>query len=135
MSICTLGIPTVVVATVIIGKRIGKSSGIGLRPQPIQVHGRGITGVFPTKYPRSHCCTELNQEQEDNVDPALIINEPLLQLFKWEHLPENLQKISKPFGELAIQIVETLPRNPERSTSLRKLREAKDAAVTAYLWK
>jgi len=50
-------------------------------------------------------------------------------------LPEHLQVISKPFGELANLIVETLPRNPERTVSLRKLLEAKDCAVRAQLFK
>jgi hypothetical protein len=61
--------------------------------------------------------------------------ETILQFFAWEHLPEHLQAASKPFGELAKQIVETVPRNPERTVALRKLLEAKDAAVRAVLMK
>jgi hypothetical protein len=61
--------------------------------------------------------------------------DPLLQFFAYEHLPQNLQAISKPFGELAQRIVENLPRNPERTVALRKLLEAKDCAVRAVLWK
>lgn len=61
--------------------------------------------------------------------------EYLLQFFAYEHLPEHLQTISKPFGDLARQIVETLPRNPERTVALRKLLEAKDCAVRAQLFK
>lgn len=61
--------------------------------------------------------------------------EPLLQFFRYEHLPENLQVISKPFGELAQKIVSDLPRNPERTVSLRKLLESKDCAVRAVLFK
>lgn len=63
------------------------------------------------------------------------MEEPLLQFFAYEHLPEHLQVISKPFGELANLIVETLPRNPERTVSLRKLLESKDCAVRAQLFK
>jgi len=59
----------------------------------------------------------------------------ILQFFAWEHLPAHLQDVSKPFGILAEQIVETLPRNPERTVALRKLLEAKDAAVRAKLAK
>lgn len=59
----------------------------------------------------------------------------LLQFFTYSHLPENLQIISKPFGDLATQIVETLPSNPERNMALRKLLEAKDCAVRAQLFK
>lgn len=59
--------------------------------------------------------------------------EPLLQFFGYAHLREPLQGVSKPFGELAQWIVETLPRNPERTVALRKLLEAKDCAVRARL--
>ena len=59
----------------------------------------------------------------------------LLQFFAYEHLPEHLQAVSKPFGELARQIVDTLPANPERTAALRKLLEAKDCAVRALLFK
>ena len=59
----------------------------------------------------------------------------ILQFFAYAHLPEHLQEISKPFGDLAQQVVDTLPRNPERTVALRKLLEAKDAAVRARLWK
>lgn len=59
----------------------------------------------------------------------------LLQFFAFEHLPAHLQEISKPFGLLATSIVETLPSNPERSTALRKLLEAKDCAVRAIIFK
>lgn len=61
--------------------------------------------------------------------------ESLLQFFAYEHLPPHLQAVSQPFGELAQRIVETLPRNPERTVALRKLLEAKDCAVRALLFK
>lgn len=59
----------------------------------------------------------------------------LLQFFQYSHLPGNLQQISKPFCELAQNIVDTLPSNPERTTALRKLLESKDCAVRAQLFK
>jgi len=61
--------------------------------------------------------------------------EPMLQWFHYEHLKPELQIISRPFGELAQLMVDTLPRNPERSAGLRKLLEAKDCAVRAHLYK
>ena len=61
--------------------------------------------------------------------------EPILQFFAYEHLPAHLQEVSKPFGDLARAIVDTLPRNPERTVALRKLLESKDAAVRAKLFK
>lgn len=61
--------------------------------------------------------------------------EPIMQFFTYAHLPEKLQAISRPFCTLAEDIERTLPRNPERSTALRKLLEAKDAAVRASIFK
>ncbi len=61
--------------------------------------------------------------------------EHIVQFFAFAHLPEHLQEISRPFAELADRIVNTLPRNPERTVALRKLLEAKDAAVRARLAK
>lgn len=61
------------------------------------------------------------------------MNEPLLQFFEHGHLPAHLAAVSMPFGDLARHIVDTLPRNPERTVALRKLLEAKDCAVRAIL--
>ncbi len=56
------------------------------------------------------------------------------QFFAYAHLPAHLQEVSKPFCDLATFIL-TLPRNPERTVALRKLLEAKDAAVRARVAK
>lgn len=61
--------------------------------------------------------------------------EPMMQFFAYAHLPAHLQAVSKPFGDLAQQMIDTLPRNPERTAGLRKLLEAKDCAVRALLFK
>jgi hypothetical protein len=73
--------------------------------------------------------------------------EHILQFFAYAHLPPHLQAISKPFCELAHTIAGPsatpvgepinwpLPRNPERIVALRKLLEAKDAAVRALVAK
>ena len=61
--------------------------------------------------------------------------EPILQFFAYEHLPPHLREVSAPFGVLANDLVKILPRNAERSVALRKLLEAKDAAVRARLAK
>ena len=63
------------------------------------------------------------------------MKEPILQFFAYEHLPAHLQGISRTFAELASNLVEVLPRNPERTVALRKLLEAKDAGVRAALYK
>lgn len=74
----------------------------------------------------------------DKIHPApvefsqqLIDADPILHFFHYTHLPASLQEASRPFCELASHIVSTLPRNAERSVALRKLLEAKDAAVRA----
>ena len=59
----------------------------------------------------------------------------LMQFFEYSHLPEKLQEISKPFGELAKLIDETLPENIEQSTALRFLLQAKDCAIRASIFK
>jgi hypothetical protein len=59
--------------------------------------------------------------------------EHIMQFFAYAHLPEKLQDVSRLFSVLADHIVATLPRNPERTVALRKLLEAKDAAVRASI--
>lgn len=61
--------------------------------------------------------------------------EPIMQFFSYGHLPADLAKVSSRFAEIATWIVATMPRNPERTVALRKLLEAKDAAVRAVLFK
>lgn len=75
--------------------------------------------------------------------------EHILQFFAYEHLPAHLATISRPFCDLAYAIVYgdnhektgtvssggPIPRNPERTVALRKLLEAKDAAVRALVAK
>lgn len=58
---------------------------------------------------------------------------PILRYFAYEHLPDRLAEISRPFGDLARHLEATLPPGPEKSTALRKLLEAKDAGVRAAL--
>lgn len=62
------------------------------------------------------------------------MEEPILQFFEYDHLPEKLKTVSSPFCALAHDIVVMLPRNPERTVALRKLLEAKDAAVRALIF-
>ena len=59
--------------------------------------------------------------------------EPMLQWFECEHLPEPLRTTSQRFRDLAILIADTIEPGPERTVALRKLFEAKDAAVRAKL--
>ena len=57
----------------------------------------------------------------------------ILQFFHYAHLPPHLQERSKLFCDLARTIIDTTPRNPERTVALRKLLESKDAAVRSFL--
>ena len=57
----------------------------------------------------------------------------MLKWFAWSHLPEHLQSVSRPFGVLAGVICELIQPGPERTVALRKLLEAKDAAVHAVV--
>ena len=57
----------------------------------------------------------------------------VFRYFAWDHLPPKLQEVSKPFGELARQVAERAPYHAETVVALRKLLEAKDAAVRASL--
>lgn len=58
---------------------------------------------------------------------------PLMKYFAYSHLPAHLQEVSKPIGDLAQLMDETLPDGPEKTTGLRKLLEAKDCLVRAKL--
>jgi hypothetical protein len=75
------------------------------------------------------------QKPEQNIEKSLPQPEHIIQFFDYAHLPPHLQAISKPFHDLAHDIVEELPRNPERTVALRKLLESKDAAVRAMVAK
>ena len=62
-------------------------------------------------------------------------SEHIMQFFVYGHLPPQVQAVSKPFCELAQHIVDTLPRNQERTKALNKIMEAKDCACRALLAK
>jgi hypothetical protein len=66
-------------------------------------------------------------------EPITETPEPLVRFFAYEHLPPHLQDVSREFHALATFIVDTLPRNAERTVALRKLLESKDCAVRARL--
>lgn len=57
----------------------------------------------------------------------------LLRYFEYKHLPDHLQRASKPFHELAHRVGNGTTQGPETTTALRKLLEAKDCAVRAAL--
>lgn len=57
----------------------------------------------------------------------------MLRYFAYAHLPEHLQRISRPYGELAELMAATLPASAETTAALRKLLESKDCAVRSAL--
>jgi hypothetical protein len=57
--------------------------------------------------------------------------ERMLKWFGYTHLPQPLKSVSQQFHMLALNVVEDIEPGPERTVSLRKLLEAKDAAVRA----
>ena len=62
-----------------------------------------------------------------------LYDEPIGRFFKFDHLPEKLQEVSRPFHDLASLVVDMSPPSAERTVALRKLLESKDAAVRASL--
>lgn len=58
---------------------------------------------------------------------------PIMKYFEFAHLPEKLQAVSRPIGELAQAMDASLPDGAEKSAGLRKLLEAKDCLVRAAL--
>ena len=56
-----------------------------------------------------------------------------IKYFEYDHLPANLQSVSKPIGDLARWMEAELPDGPEKSAGMRKLLEAKDCFVRAAL--
>lgn len=57
--------------------------------------------------------------------------DPILRYFHYAHLPPQLRLVSIKFYELASSLIALVPHNAERTVALRKLLEAKDAAVRA----
>jgi hypothetical protein len=59
--------------------------------------------------------------------------EAMMKWFEFAHLPPHLQETSSFFYDTACRLVATTESGPERTVALRKLLEAKDAAVRAKL--
>lgn len=59
--------------------------------------------------------------------------EKVMSLFRYAHLPEDLQAVSKPFHDQALGLVQLLPQSAELTLCLRALWEAKNLAVFAFV--
>lgn len=55
----------------------------------------------------------------------------MLKWFAWDHLPAELRPIARKFEWMAQSVTGQVPPGPERTVALRKLLEARDAAVRA----
>lgn len=60
-----------------------------------------------------------------------VTEDRMMKWFAYQHLPPHLQAVSKGFSDLAESICDLTDPGPERTVALRKLLEAKDAAVRA----
>lgn len=69
----------------------------------------------------------------ENVGQDPPETERMMKWFRFDHLPAHLQEVSARFWDVACQLVATIDSGPERTVALRKLLEAKDAAVRAKL--
>lgn len=99
---------------------------VGVKYQCNICEGHGSVADDPEHFTKSEAGVyaapqEFTKEQIDA--------DPILRYFHYSHLPPKLQAVSKAFFEMAKFIVTACPRNAERTASLRKLLEAKDAAV------
>lgn len=75
----------------------------------------------------------MSHEESNAMQSPTAPPEHIMQFFSYNHLSPHLAEVSVPFAALADRLVDTLPRNPERTVALRKLLEAKDAAVRALV--
>lgn len=66
----------------------------------------------------------------DDINP---VHKEILRFFAFSHLPAHLQAVSAPFTALAWRIARRSKDGREGSVAIRKLLEAKDAAVRACL--
>lgn len=70
------------------------------------------------------------QDGESPFHPAV---SHVLKYFEFDHLPEHLQVVSREFYVLAHSAARRCPASAETTVALRKLLEAKDAAVRAVV--
>jgi hypothetical protein len=132
-------------APLVLVQTIVDSSGVTGPVDAIALEAAVPTVAFLAEFEAHALRAGLGVTQSESVMPEP--TEAILQYFKHDHLPPHLAQVSKPFSDLAhsivlgdpspenggVTIISGLPRNPERTVALRKLLEAKDAAVRAAL--
>lgn len=88
----------------------------------------------PTWYHPSKTAYRYYNEQYDKHIMEKLSEDPIGKWFKYDHLPEGeVRSTSQMFANLAGRLVQTQDPSRERSVALRKLLEAKDAAVRGMI--
>lgn len=80
-----------------------------------------------------HPATESSGAPKRNPKTASSPASTIMKHFKYDHLPKHLQVPSKSICDIAVNFDERLPESAEKEAGLRKLLEAKDCLVRAYL--
>lgn len=98
-------------------------------------HVEGFTaGALRATHPRAASAAAAQDDlPEVSFTPDEITVDPILQFFTYAHLPAHLRGASRIFAAAAAQTILHCPRSAERTVALRKLLEAKDAAVRAVV--
>lgn len=92
-----------------------------------------IESAAPTEDPRPRLARG-GVVHPDNIGGLRGRDEPMLRWFDYEHLRSSaMRSMSSQFKNLAIDVCDRVPASEERTVALRKLLEAKDAAVRCAL--
>lgn len=75
----------------------------------------------------------MSKDSANQEDRVMTPVQMILRYFKYDHLPENLQNVSRSFAVLAEKVGAGHTSGPETTAGLRKLLEAKDCIVRANL--
>lgn len=86
------------------------------------------------EYAPTISCNAKLCEKREYMPAELDPNERMGRWFEYKHLPAHLQEVSKRFYAMACVLCQLIERGPERTVALRKLLEAKDAAVRAAIF-
>lgn len=76
----------------------------------------------------------MSHESTPEIPPENRVPERMMAFFSYEHLPVERQAVSKLFYHTASKVCRNISPGPERTVALRKLLEAKDAAVRASIY-
>jgi hypothetical protein len=77
--------------------------------------------------------TSMGGDSMGRTDLVMSMMNETIEYFRYEHLPKKLQKVSKPYCDLAQGIRNHGPFNWENLKAMDKILAAKDCAVRAHL--